>query len=160
MTMSLEQQVEKLRRAARFSWIPKVLFWLTLVLIALALLTNYEYLFVIGAFSGLFAVAARKTDPHWRNAIQAIHNGRRSKGSVSIAITRDPTEFDRYVATVRDESQHVWQFDFTPNDWEPSEGEYETAIYYLQGVEWPVLLLAEGGLLFPAFSPKKILASV
>ncbi len=159
MAMSLEQQVEKLRRAARFSWIPKGLFGLTLALIALALLTEYEFLFVIGAFSGLLAVAARDAAPHWRNAIAAIHNGRRSKGNVSIAITRDPTEFDRYVATVRDESQHAWQFEFTPNYWQPTEGDFKAEIYYVRSVEWPALLLTPEGVLFPASKPKKLTAN-
>lgn len=157
MAMSLEQQIEKLRRAARFSWIPKGLFGLTLALIALALLTGYELFFVIGAFAALFAVAARGAAPHWRNAIKATCNGKQSKGSVSIAITRDPTEFDRHVATVRDDAKRVvWQFQFTPNDWEPTEGELDTEIYYVHGIDWPTLLITPKGILFPAFTPRKV----
>jgi hypothetical protein len=157
MALSLEQQIEKLRRAARFSWIPKGLFGLTLALIALALLTKYEFLFVIGVFAGLFAVAAGETAPHRRNAIKATRNGKRSKGNVSIAITRDPTEFDRHVATVRDEAKNVtWQFQFTPNDWEPTDGELDTEIYYVLGVDWPALLITPKGILFPAFTPRKV----
>lgn len=154
MGMSPDQQIEKLRRAARLSWIPKGLFVLTLVVIALGFVSGLELFFVVGAFAGLAAIAAREAAPHWRNAITAIHNGRRSKGNVSIAITRDPTGFDRYVATVRGESQHAWQFEFTPNHWQPTEGDFKAEIYYLRGVEWPTLLLTEGGILFPAFTPK------
>ena len=156
MAMSPEQQLEKLRRATRFSWIPKGLLGLTLAFIAFGLLTGYEFFFVISAFSGLFAVAAREVAPHWRNAVTAIQNGIRSNGSVLIAITRDPTEFDRHVATVRDESKYAWQFQFTPNDWEPSEGEFDAEIYYVRGVEWPALLVTPNGIFFPAFTPKKL----
>ncbi len=156
MAMSPEQQIEKLRRAARLSWIPQGLLGLTLVLIALGFLTEYKFFFIFGAFSGLFAVAARESAPHWINAITAIRNGMRSKGSVLIAITRDPTEIDRHIATVRDESKHAWQFHFTPRDWEPTEGELDTEIYYVRGVEWPALLVTPKGILFPAFTPKKL----
>lgn len=156
MAMSPEQQIDKLRRAARLSWIPKGLIGLTLVLIAMGLLTEYEFFFVFGAFSGLFSVAAREAAPHWRNAITAIHNGIQSNGSVAIAVTRDPTEFDRYVATVLDDSKHAWQFQFTPSDWEPTEGELNAEIYYVRGVEWPALLVTPKGILFPAFTPKKL----
>jgi hypothetical protein len=159
MGMSPDQQIEKLRRAERLSWIPRGLFALTLVLIALGFMSGHELFFVVGVFAGLAAIAARRAAPHWRNAITAIHNGRRSKGNVSIAITRDPTEFDRYVATVRDESQHAWQFEFTPNYWQPTEGDFKAEIYYVRSVEWPALLLTPEDVLFPAFKPKKITAN-
>jgi hypothetical protein len=77
MTMPPEEQIEKLRKSARLSWIPKGLFALTLVLIALGFQSGYEVFFVIGAFTGLATAASRKTAPHWRNAIQAIRNGTR-----------------------------------------------------------------------------------
>ena len=99
---------------------------------------------------------AREAAPHWRNAIAALHSGTQSKGKISIAITRDPTEFDRYVATVRDKSPHAWQFEFTPNDWEPTEGNYDVEIIHVSGVEWPALLLTSEGIVFPAFTPKKL----
>lgn len=157
MDMSPEQQIEELRRAARLSWIPNGILGLTLVLISLGFITRYEVFFAIGAFTGLFAVAARETAPHWRNAIKATRDGKPSKGGVSITITKDPTEFDRHVATVRDEGKHVvWRFQFTPNHWEPTEGELEAEIYYVRGVEWPALLVTPKGILFPAFSPKKL----
>ncbi len=156
MAISPEQQIEKLRRSARLSWTPKGLLGLTLVLIALGVLTEYESFFVFGAFSGLFAVAARESAPHWRNAITAIRNGIRSKGSVLIEITRDPTEFDRHVATVREESKLAWQFQFTPSDWEPTEGELDAEIYYVRGIEWPALIVTPKGILVPAFTPKKL----
>lgn len=156
MGMSPDQQIEKLRRAARLSWIPNGLFVLTLVVITVGFMSGHDFFFVVGAFAGLAAIAAREAAPHWRNAITAIHSGRRSKGNVSIAITRDTTAFDRYVATVRDESQHAWQFEFTPNSWEPTEGDFKAEIYYVRGVDWPALLLTEGGILFPAFTPEKV----
>ncbi|MFA5081788.1 MAG: hypothetical protein WC474_04480 [Hydrogenophilaceae bacterium] len=156
MGLSPDQQIERLRRAAWLAWVPKGLFALTLVLITLGLISRYEFFFVAGAFAGLGAIAAREAAPHWRNAITAIHNGRRSKGSVSIAITRDPTAFDHYVATVRNESQQAWQFEFTPNCWEPAEGDYKAEIYYVRSVEWPALLITQEGVLFPAFTPKKL----
>lgn len=154
--MSPDQQIEKLRRAARLSWIPNGLIALTLVVITLGFMSGLEFFFVVGAFAGLAAIAAREAAPHWRNAITAIHNGKRSKGNVSIAITRDATAFDRYVATVRDESQQTWQFEFTPNYWEPIEGDFKAEIYYLRGVDWPALLITDGGILFPAFTPDNL----
>lgn len=156
MGMSRDQQIEKLRRAARLSWIPKGMFVTTLALITLGFMSGYEFFFVVGAFAGLAAIAAREAAPHWRNAIAALHSGTQSKGKISIAITRDPTEFDRYVATVRDKSPHAWQFEFTPNDWEPTEGHYDVEIIHVSGVEWPALLLTSEGIVFPAFTPKKL----
>jgi hypothetical protein len=119
-------------------------------------MSGLEFFIVVGAFAGLAAIAAREAAPHWRNAIAAIQNGRRSNGDVSIAITRDSTAFDRYVATVRDESQQAWKFEFTPNNWAPTEGNFKAEIYYLRGVDWPALLITEGGILFPAFTPEKL----
>lgn len=156
MGMSPDQQFEKLRRSARLLWIPKGLFALTLVLIALGFMSRYELFFVMGAFVGLFAFKARETNPHWRNAITATYSEKRSKGNVSIAITRDPTEFDRYVATVRDKSRQAWQFHFTPNYWYPTEGDQEAEIYYVRSIEWPALLLTTEGIIFPESTPKKL----
>jgi len=156
MGMSPDQQIEKLQRAERLSWMPRGLFALTLVLIALSFMSGHELFFVVGVFTGLAAIAARRAAPHWRNAITTIHNGRRSKGNVSIAITRDSTEFDRYVATVRDQPKYAWQFEFTPCDWEPAEGEFDAEIYYVRGAEWPALLVISDDIFFPAFTPKKL----
>jgi len=156
MGISPDQQMEKLRRAARLSWVPNGLFVLTFAVITLAFISRYELLFVIGAFSGLAAIAAGQAAPHWRNAITSIRNGRRSKGTVSISISRDPTTFDHYVATVRDESEYAWQFEFTPSCWEPIAGDYNAEIYYVTGVDWPALLRTPDGVLFPAFTPKKL----
>lgn len=154
--MSPDQQINKLRKAARLSWLPKGLFILTLGLVASGFMSGVELFYVMGAFAGLAAMAAGNTAPHWRNAIAAIRSGKRSKGNVSIAITRDPTDFDRHVATVRDESARAWEFEFTPIDWQPREGDFEADIYYVRGVEWPALLLTSDGVLFPAFMPRKV----
>jgi len=156
MGMSPEQQMERLRRAARFSWLPNGLFILTLVLVTLGFITGYELFFVVSAFLGLAAIAARETAPHWRNAIAAIHNGRRTQGTVTISVSRDPTTFDHYVATVRDESNCAWQFEFIPSYWAPTEGDYNAQIYHVGRVAWPALLLTQEGVLFPAFTPKKL----
>jgi len=156
MGMSPDQQIEKLRRAARLSWIPNGLIVLTLVVITLGFMSGLEIFIVVGVFAGLAAIAAREAAPHRRNAIAAIQNGWRSNGDVSIAITRDSTAFDRYVATVRDEPQQAWKFEFTPNNWVSTEGKFKAEIYYLRGVDWPALLITERGILFPAFTPEKL----
>lgn len=156
MTMSPAEQMKRLRRLAPLSWLPNGLFALTLVLLGLGIHAGSEVFFVTGAFSGLAAAASRKAAPHWRNAIEATRTGRRSRGDVSITITRDPTSFDDYVATVQDETQDAWRFEFNPHYWEPREGNYGTEIYYVRGVDWPALLVTEGGIVFPAFTPTRI----
>jgi hypothetical protein len=154
--MSPDQQIKKLQKLARLSWIPAGLVVLTLALLVFGYQSEYEVFFVLGAFVGLTAAASRKVAPHWRNAIQATRAGERSKGVVSISITRDPTSFDDYFATVQDESRNIWRFQFSPHYWEPKEGNYIAEIYYVRGVEWPALLLTGGGILFPAFIPQKV----
>ncbi|MDD2685492.1 MAG: hypothetical protein PHY62_04985 [Gallionella sp.] len=154
--MSPDEQIKRLQKLARFSWIPSGLVVLTLAFLVFGYQSGYEALFVLGAFVGFAAVASRKVAPHWRNAIQATRAGTRLKGVVTILITRDPTSFDDYVATVEDESKNTWRFQFSPHYWEPTEGTYSAETYYVQGVEWPVLLLTEGGIVFPAFIPQKI----
>lgn len=154
--MSPREQIEKLRQSARLSWLPRGLFVLTLALIALALLSGYGVLFAAGAFTGLAALASRQAAPHWRNAIQATRTGTRSKGTLSVAVTLDPTSFDDYVATVRDASGCTWRFSFNPQYWAPPAGDYEVETYYVRGVAWPALLVADGGIVFPAFTPVKL----
>lgn len=156
MNLSADAQIKRLQRLAPLSWIPTGLAVLTLVLVALGFQTGYEIFFVMAAFSALAAAAARKARPHWRNAIQATRSGVPSQGIVSISTTRDPTTFDHYVATVQDEEGSTWRFEFSPYYWQPADGDYKTQIYYLQRIAWPVLLVAEGGILFPAFTPERI----
>lgn len=153
--MSTDEQIEKLQKLARLSWIHTGLFVMTLVMLAFGFQTGYEIFYVIAAFSALAAAASRKAAPHLRNAIQATHTGIPSEGIVSISITRDPTSFDDYLATVQDEEKNTWRFEFSPYYWKPADGNYKTKIYYVQGVEWPALLVAEGGILFPASTPER-----
>lgn len=154
MSMSPEQQLEKLRRAAQLSWVPMGLLAVTVGLFAVGFLTGYEVFFVLSAFTGLGAVASRESAPHWRNAIRATGEGQRSKGKVSITVT----EYDdalEYRAIVRDASTCTWSFQFSPQHWFPVEGCFEADILHICGVEWPVLLVTQEGILFPSFEPKR-----
>ena len=151
--MTAEQQLEALRKAARLSWIPMGMLVLTLVFVAAGLLTKYSAFFVPAAFSGLAAIASRETAPHWRNAIRALSEGTKSKGTVFIEVS-EYDDYPEYRAIVHGMTG-IWSFQFSPQNWMPKEGNFEAQLFHVAGVEWPALLTTPEGILFPAFEPKK-----
>ena len=154
MQSSVNQQLETLRKSARLAWLPMGSLALTFALLALGLITGYEAFFVLAAFIGLGAVAARQTAPHWRNAIRALEEGERSKGKVSIIVS----EYDdspEYRVTSLKTPTGSWSFEFSPQNWIPVEGCFDADILFVSGVEWPALVITQEGILFPSFDPKK-----
>jgi hypothetical protein len=153
--MSPEQQLEKLRRLARLAWLPHGLSTAALVLLGVALFTDFDAAYVASAFIGLAAVGAHNTAPHYRNAIEALVHGACAEGSVNIHVS----EWDgvaEYHAEVTDSSAQTWSFRFSPQGWTPKPGKVAAELFHLGKISWPVLLVTQEGIMFPAFKPDQI----
>jgi hypothetical protein len=149
------EQLAKLRADARWSWLPNGLVVLTLVSLTASYLTDHNAVFVLSLCAGFFAVAAKQTEPHYRNAIKALDQGRPILGTVAIKVFTwdDGLEYQAWVETA---GLGVWRFAFQPQRfWMPQAGYFDATVFTLSNVAWPVLVFTQQGLLFPADKPSR-----
>lgn len=108
-------------------------------------------------FAIVFALAiahsARQTAPHMRDARQAIDHYQVTPGMVRIVMTSDDGS-DYYRAGVRDRQGRDWTFSFRPQEWKPVAGVHPAELRYIDGVDWPALIVTEQGILYPQLRPE------
>jgi hypothetical protein len=105
-------------------------------------------------FVAVVTWSAWQTSPHIRNAIQALRSGRQIDGNVFISIS-EWSDSRSYHARIEDSHQGGWSFEFIPQGWHPSEGNFEATLYRIEGVPWPALVVLKEGILFPSSIPKE-----
>lgn len=103
----------------------------------------------------LVALAARSTRGHARRAAHSALNGRRVAAVVTLDI--DPPEGPRsHGATVALVDGPTWRMALTPPDgWTPPSGAQPMQAAFVSGIDWPVLLVGEHGLLWPRARPRR-----
>jgi hypothetical protein len=110
-------------------------------------------LFLIILGLGL-AHSSREIAPRLRDARQALDCYEAVSGRVRMVVTQDSDSYD-YQAGVRDRQGNDWTFDFSPQDWLPETGDHAAELRYIEGVEWPTLIVTEAGVLYPKSVPKR-----
>jgi hypothetical protein len=154
--MTPAEQLNMLRRmgiGARISGLKTVLSALLAGLLLAGVMTDSPPFFMAAFFVAVVTWSAWQTSPHIRHAVQALQSGRRINGNVSISIS-EWSDSRSYRARVED-PQGSWSFEFIPQGWHPSEGRFEAALYRVDGVPWPALIVLKEGILFPRSIPQE-----
>jgi hypothetical protein len=156
--MTPSAQIEMLRKTARLhtsGWLTRVLFGLALALAIAGILSWHPMPFMIAFFVALLALASRETTPHIANAAKALESGSKRAASVEVSIP-ETSDTTRYYAVVRVSDALHWRMEFTVWGWKPREGTFQAEVFHIRGVEWPVLLQMEQGILFPRYTPQRL----
>ena len=154
MLLSREQQLKNLIAMGKEPFLRKFKYGLILLTIGLtigAIITLHPFAFMGAAFVGIVTFSACQTTPHIHNAVKGFTEGVRLPGEVSFSITRW-SDSDTYHATIIS-GVKPWNFEFIPQGWVPTSGKTEAELVYIDGVEWPVLLLTAQGILHPRYTP-------
>ncbi len=127
---------------------------LALGLLVAAIITQHPWAIMLFVFFGIVAITGGHTIKHTNNAIDAYESGVKAKCSVVI---EQSDSFNYYYAKVNIADQkYSWEFDFIPDGWKPSEGEYSAESFHLENTEWPALVVVETGILVPRSKPSMI----
>ncbi len=107
-------------------------------------------------FFGGVVVAVKIARPYIKNALYALDKGKFINTSVLIEIEIDSEDADKHYVIVQGINKEKWRFFFSPKGWRPTEGVLQVKAYFLDNVQWPVLLIGEAGIMYPTFKPKKL----
>jgi hypothetical protein len=153
---TLEEQFETLRGMGK-SWVglaAQGIFLVPALVIFFKAFILREYgLIPIGGGLLLFAAIVSQGMPHIRRAIQGIDSNDRWEGRAEISI-EESSETTYYKADVRIPQRGRWVFHFQPQGWTPEEAVLMVDCRFISGVDWPVLLVADSGLISPREVPK------
>jgi len=158
MAMTPDRQITELRRqlSRRLSG---VLFWFCLAAAVLGLLLflggQGQGGFMGAVVFGVIAAVLRRVSVHQRAALAALDHTRSEPASVEIDI-EETSESLRYYARVRMASGAGWRMEFVPLHWKPQAGTYAAQARFAPAVEWPALLLLDGGIVYPVFRPQAL----
>jgi len=153
---ALEEQLNNLRDMGK-SWVgiaAQGVFAIPALIVFYKALTLREYgLIPIGIGLSLFALIIYQGMPHVRRAVKGIDSNDRCRGTVKISI-EESSENTYYKAEVSVYRRGGWEFPFRPQGWIAEEQELQVECRFIRGVEWPVLLVCEIGLIYPTGTPK------
>lgn len=161
--MTLDEQIAELTRTGSGTIIhlarPGVLIAVAGFVLAGAWTGNPVFYGMALAFA-LIAFAVWQTTPHIRNAARGLREGLRQKGAVLITIhlwtDAESNAHEAYRGLVSMDHQPLWQMEFvTPQNWQPEAGKYPAELAFVRGVEWPVVILTDDGLLVPRLTPRR-----
>ena len=162
--MTLDEQITELRRMGS----GRILYWARPGVVVLS-----AGLVLAGAFTGnlifygmaiafaLISFAICNTTPHISNAARGLREGIKQKGDVEISIHQwtdaESNQYESYKGLILMDNQPLWQMEFVqPQNWQPKEGRYPAELFFIRGVEWPVVLITSDGLLYPRLKPGRV----
>lgn len=158
---TVEEQFETLRSMGR-SWVglaAQGIFVVPALIVFYKAFTLREYgLIPIGLGLLLFAAVVFQGMPHIRRAILGIDSNDRCDGTAQISI-EESSETTYYKADVTIPQRGRWIFHFQPQGWTPEEAVLTVECRFIRGVDWPVLLVADSGLISPREVPKTLISN-
>jgi len=163
MHMTVDKQITELTRTGS-GIIIDMARWGTAVLTSFLLLagvfTGNPVFYGIAAFTALVTFAIWQTTPHLHNAARGLKEGFRQNGTVGISMRQwtdpDSHRHESCHGLIAIDNQPLWQMEFVISQhWQPVEGKYRAQLVFTPGVEWPVAILTEEGLLYPRLKPRR-----
>lgn len=161
--MTLDEQIAEWTRAGSGGlWeLARPGFLLLAAALALAgAFTRNPVFFGIALAAGLLAYAVWQTAPHRMNAARGLREGVKQKGVVEISFhswkDAESNVHESCRGLISMDGQPLWEMEFvTPQHWQPREGNYPAQLAFIRGVEWPVVILTQEGLLYPRLKPRR-----
>jgi|WetSurMetagenome_2_1015567.scaffolds.fasta_scaffold01617_8 hypothetical protein len=154
MNSAQKQQLGFLKQAGS----PFAMWTLALFVLGLGIgsfITQHPVFIVLFGFFVIVGLGSIETAKLLRSAIRAIDEGKPFQTQAVISVDTS-SDKDEYHVQVRDAHQQWWKFEFIPQYWTPKTGEIEVTAYFLEGIEYPVLLIENEGILVPRYKPELI----
>ena len=100
-----------------------------------------------------------RVTPHIHNAARGLKEGLKHSGAVEIRMDHwtdaESNHFEFYQGIVSIDNWPLWQMEFaTPQDWQPIAGIHSAQLAFIPGIEWPVAIITNGGVLYPRLKPR------
>lgn len=102
--------------------------------------------------------SSQQVAPRLRDAREALDRYEAVHGSVRVVVVQGSDSND-YQAGVRDRQGNDWSFEFNPQDWLPDTGDHTAELRFINGVDWPALIVTEAGILYPKSTPTRAFLS-
>jgi len=117
--------------------------------------------FGIALAAAILAYAVRQTAPHIANAVRGLREGVKQQGAVEISFhswkDAESNVHESCRGLISMDGRPLWEMEFvTTEHWQPREGSYPAQLAFIQGVEWPVVILTQEGLLYPRLKPRRM----
>ncbi len=156
----LNQQLHLLKKAKggpEMRGMQFLLALLSMVMLITSLVTLnllFAGVFIALAVASFFSGQRMK---HLDHAIKALDVGQALSCQATIQSNGDaqPT----YTVQLQGRDAKQWQFECSALAWQPHIGTCELQVYYLDNVKWPVLAMAEQGVLVPDSKPRLLRSS-
>lgn len=162
MKLTRDEQIAELKRMGSgklFYWARPGMFVLVAGLGLIGSFTGNPAFYATMIFAGLVALAVWLITPHMIHAVRGLREGVKQNGTVLISRRQwsdGGSNHESYQGLISMNNQPLWEMDFVqPQGWEPVEGLYQAELAFIRGVEWPVVLLTDDGLLYPNSKPKR-----
>jgi hypothetical protein len=155
MRLTPPEQINKLTQSSNIltkRWFNIGVGAFVLLLAAAAIITKHPVFIMLSLFSIVVAAGSRRSTQNLKNAAFSIKHGKNMESTAMISI-KAPIDDDRFYATI-DCQDKVWKFEFIPQGWKPQEGKVSVTVYYLEGIDWPTLLVGQEGIMVPRYNPE------
>ncbi len=164
MKLPVDEQIAALKKTGSVRFLSLMKFVAVLIttgLVIIGISIRHPAFYAAAAVAGIVTLAVSMTVPHVLNAARGLDEGWKQGGIVEITICEWTDEEMKKTISCQGlifmDNQALWRMEFAmPENWQPVEGRYKTDLVFIRGVEWPVLLLMEGGLLYPRLKPTRI----
>ncbi|NLA41413.1 MAG: hypothetical protein GX874_08405 [Smithella sp.] len=161
--MTLDEQIAELTRAGSGALWEVARPGAILLAAGLALagaFTRNPVFFGIALAAALLAFAVRQVAAHRINAARGLREGVKQKGAVEISFhswkDAESNVHESCRGLISMDGRPLWEMEFAaPGHWRPREGSYPARLAFIRGVEWPVVILTQEGLLYPRLKPRQ-----
>lgn len=154
--LSIEEQIGALRPTMGFAaHLQRWLLWGAAVGVTAAIVLWNPIPLMIAAFLAVVGFSEKRAGPNIVAAVHAFDLGTPTQGEVSVRITQWDMD-DHYHATVHEQGQPDWEYEFVPQGWTPEERTYAARVWRNDATGPPVLAAVDAGILIPRYDPKAV----
>jgi hypothetical protein len=130
------------------------LVWAIAITIALIAIFFKEALFIpFSLFFIFFACSLKETSRHFHNLYKGMSSEQKTDGTIIIEHSSESVDY--YAEACDSNKNEIWKFEFMPLNWEPTKGNFQAKLVWIDDVSWPVLIETEEKIIYPKNKPKK-----
>lgn len=155
-SVNVEQQKKSLQSMGSISllkWTKRAFLLLALASMVAGYVKNLQWLYLFSAFLFLSSFSIRKASDHVINANKSMKKGWSTRSVVMVSLIRDSNGIR--VETL-DEDPFCWSFVARTHSRFPMSGLAHAEIYWLNDVDWPVMVIVESALFYPKETPVRL----
>ena len=166
MPRTRDEQIAALQKTASGRLLPlakPALMLVTAGFLITGAVTRNPVFYAVALAAGLLTLAVWWTTHHLLNAARGLTEGIRQNGMVDISLRMDSDgerKYEIFQGIISMNNVPLWKMDFIqPQQWEPTPGLHSAQLAFIRGIEWPVILILDNGVLCPSRKPERALKS-